>query len=230
MGGAESEVSEQTRNVLLEGAAWNFINVRRTLSAQHMTSEAAYRFSRGVHPAMAERGVRRGLELMRQWGSGDVSQGLVDEYPLPPQDPTVEITPADVRRWLGIELEAAEIANILRRLEFNVEVEGERVRANTPDHRLDIGTGVTGVADIMEEVARIYGYERIPETRMADALPPQRGNPSLEKEERIRDLLAGLGLQEVITYRMTAPECAWRTRSPPTRPSCARACSTASWR
>ena len=206
MGGAESEVSASTRNVLLEGAAWNFINIRRTLSAQHMSSEAAYRFSRGVHPAMAERGVRRGLELMRQWGEGLVSQGLVDDYPLPPQDPTVEITPADVHRWLGIRLELEEVAGILRGLEFEVELEGGRLRATAPDHRLDINTGVTGVADILEEVARIYGYERIPETRLADALPPQRGDQALETEELARDLLAGLGLQEVITYRMTAPE------------------------
>jgi len=206
MGGAESEVSPVTRNVLLEGAAWNFINVRRTLLAQRMSSEAAYRFSRGVHPAMAERGVRRGLELMRQWGSGVVAQGLVDAYPLPPQDPTVEITLHDVRRWLGIRLESAEIADILRRLEFQVEVDGDRLRATAPDHRLDIATGITGVADLMEEIARIYGYERIPETHMADSLPPQRGNPSLEMEERMRDLLVSLGLQEVVTYRMTAPE------------------------
>ncbi|MGB6420759.1 MAG: phenylalanine--tRNA ligase subunit beta, partial [Anaerolineales bacterium] len=70
MGGAESEVHEGTRNVLLEGAAWNFINIRRTIADQRMSSEAAYRFSRGVHPAMAERGVRRGVELMRQWSGG----------------------------------------------------------------------------------------------------------------------------------------------------------------
>ncbi len=89
MGGAESEVSEATRNVLLEGAAWNMTNIRRTLSAQRMSSEAAYRFSRGVHPAMAERGVRRGLEWMRLWSGGTVDQGLVDSYPLPADDPTV---------------------------------------------------------------------------------------------------------------------------------------------
>ncbi len=165
MGGAESEVSENTRNVLLEGAAWNFINIRKTVAAQHLQSEAAYRFSRGVHPAMAERGVRRGLQLMHQWAGGAVSQGLVDAYPLPPQDPTIEITPGDVRRWLGIELPAGEIAEILRRLEFKVEVQGERVRATAPDHRLDISEGIIGVADLMEEVARIYGYDRIPETR-----------------------------------------------------------------
>jgi len=206
MGGVETEVTENTRNVLLEGAAWNFINLRRTLAAQHITSEAGYRFSRGVHPAMAERGVLRGLELMRQWTGGRVAQGLVDNYPLPPADSTVQVTVADVQRWLGIDLGSAEIASILRRLEFIVQQHGDTLQATTPDHRLDIGHGVVGVADLMEEIARIYGYERIPETRMADPLPPQRTNRPLELEERLRDLLVELGLQEVITYRMTTPE------------------------
>ncbi|MDV7397141.1 hypothetical protein RZS08_37420, partial [Arthrospira platensis SPKY1] len=72
--------------------------------------------------------------------------------------------------------------------------------------RMDIGEGVIGLADVMEEIARLYGFDRIPETRIADPLPPQRGNPGLEAEERVRDLLAGLGLQEVVTHRMSAPE------------------------
>jgi phenylalanyl-tRNA synthetase beta chain len=71
---------------------------------------------------------------------------------------------------------------------------------------MDIGEGIVGVADIMEEIARIYGFDRIPAARMADPLPPQRGNPSLEAEERVRDIMARLGLQEIITHRMTAPE------------------------
>ncbi|MBN1147467.1 MAG: phenylalanine--tRNA ligase subunit beta [Anaerolineales bacterium] len=206
MGGAESEINESTRNVLLEGAAWNMINTRRTILAQKLPSEAAYRFSRGVHPAMAPRGVRRGLEMMRRWAGGVIAQGLVDNYPLPAIDPTVEVAPRDVRRWLGIDLTPAQIADLLSRLEFKVEIDGESVRATAPDHRLDIGQGVIGLADVLEEIARIYGYENIPETRMADDLPPQRGNPSLEREERVRDLLVGLGLQEVVTYRMTSQE------------------------
>ena len=206
MGGAETEVSEKTRRVLLEGAAWNMINTRRTVLSQNLPSEAAYRFSRGVHPAMAERGVRRGLELMRQWTGGVVAEGLVDNYPLPPHDPTVTITSADVRRWLGIALTPQEIAAILARLEFRVEISGQSVRATTPDHRLDIGEGVIGMADLMEEVARIYGYDAIPNTRLSDTLPPQPGNPQLESEERMRDVLVMLGLQEVITYRMATPE------------------------
>ncbi|HSF81148.1 MAG TPA: phenylalanine--tRNA ligase subunit beta [Anaerolineales bacterium] len=217
MGGAESEVSEKTRNVLLEGAAWNMINTRRTVISQNLPSEAAYRFSRGVHPAMAERGVRRGLELMRQWSGGVVANGLVDNYPLPPLDPTVTVTPADVRRWLGIELSPQEIAGLLSRLEFKAEIDGQSVRATTPDHRLDIGEGVIGMADLMEELARIYGYDKIPETRMSDTLPPQRSNPQLDLEERVRDALVKLGLQEVITYRMTTPEREGQ-RLPPSTP------------
>jgi phenylalanyl-tRNA synthetase beta chain len=206
MGGAETEVHSGTRNVLLEGAAWNFINVRRTLMAQKLQSEAGYRFSRGVHPAMAERGVRRGLALMQQWAGGTIAQGLVDNYPLPPQDPAITITPQDVSRWLGIRLTAVEIAEMLERLEFGVQVDGQSVTAVTPDHRLDINTGVVGKADLMEEIARVYGYDRLPETRIADALPPQRANPAVEDEERLRDLLVELGLQEVVTYRMTSAE------------------------
>ncbi|OGO17758.1 MAG: phenylalanine--tRNA ligase subunit beta [Chloroflexi bacterium RBG_16_48_8] len=206
MGGAESEVNENTVNVLLEGAAWDFINIRQTEASQKLTSEASYRFSRGVHPAMAERGVRFCLKMMQQLAGGTIAKGLVDEYPLPPKDPVVEVTPADAERWLGIHLEAWEMAEILKRLEFEVEVKGEHVKAKTPDHRLDIGEGVIGKADLMEEIARIYGYDRIPETQISDTIPPQYGNAKLEREEQIRDLLVRLGLQEVITYRITSED------------------------
>ncbi|MGC8856909.1 MAG: phenylalanine--tRNA ligase subunit beta, partial [Anaerolineae bacterium] len=206
MGGAESEVTAKTRNVLLEGAAWNFINIRRTARQHNLPSEASFRFSRGVHPALAEIGVRRGLQWMATWSGGKVAPGLVDSYPLPPKDPLITLTPRDVKRLLGIDLSAQEIAEMLSRLEFQCTLQGESVLAQTPPHRLDIGEGVVGLADVMEEIARLYGYDRIPETRIADPLPPQIGNPVHEWEENIRDLLVNLGLQEVVTYRMTAPE------------------------
>jgi phenylalanyl-tRNA synthetase beta chain len=218
MGGEESEVNAKTTNVLLEGAAWNFINIRRTLNAQKMSSEAAYRFSRGVHPAMAPRGVSRGLELMRQWSGGKVSEGLIDEYPLKAEPAEVVITPGDVQRWLGIQLSVKEITAILEKLEFAVSAKGETLTVRSPDHRLDIGEGVVGQADVMEEIARIYGYESIPETRMADALPPQRGNRELDLEERIKDTLVKLGLQEAITYRMTSVEAEARRLPKGTEP------------
>jgi phenylalanyl-tRNA synthetase beta chain len=218
MGGEESEVSEHTTSMLLEGAAWNFINIRRTTAAQRLASDASYRFERGVHPAMAERGVRRGLTFVERLAGGEIAEGLVDAYPLPPVDPTVEITPNDVERWLGIRLEVDEIVDILSRLGFKVEVEDQTLSVQTPDHRLDIGEGVIGQADLIEEIARIYGYDLIPETQIADAIPPQYGNLRLEREEWVRDLMVGLGLQEVVTYRLTSPEREMRILPPEAPP------------
>jgi len=237
MGGSESEVSAKTTNVLLEGAAWEFINIRRTVKAQNLPSEAAYRFSRGVHPAMTERGVRRAIAAMRQWAGGVIAAGLVDAYPRPAPEVVVDLPEAEIERILGLSLPVAEIKRILEALEFKVEWKleagGSKLEANppassvqapisirvtAPDHRLDIGTGVLGRADVIEEIARIYGYERIPESQISDSLPPQRGNPALELEERVRDLLvaSGAGLQEVVTYSLTAPQRERRLLPPDT--------------
>ena len=206
MGGAESEVSDHTHHILLEAAAWNFINIRKTANQHNLPSEASFRFSRGVHPNLAIEGLKRCLYWMAQWSGGVIAPGIVDNYPLPPQTSVVTIGPEDVRRALGVDIPGAEVREILERLEFGCEPQGAKIIAQAPPFRMDIGEGVIGVADIMEEIARIYGYDRIPEAHLAAPLPPQRGNPALEAEERVRDLLARLGLQEVITHRMTAPE------------------------
>jgi phenylalanyl-tRNA synthetase beta chain len=206
MGGAESEVTDQTRNVLLEGASWNYINIRRTMAAQKMTSEAGWRFSRGIHPAVAETGVKLGLKRMLEWGGGEIDSGLVDTFPLPARDPLVQISERDIRRMLGVELSAQQIADLLTRLEFQCRVEGDTVSAQTPPFRTDIGEGIVGVSDLSEEVARMYGYQNIPDTRLNAVLPPQRSYELLDKEEQVRDALVGLGLQEVINYRLTTPE------------------------
>ncbi len=206
--GKASVRGTSTANVLLEGAAWNFINIRKTAKQHNLPSEASFRFSRGVHPALAEQGVKRGLQLMAEWSGGKVAPGLVDAYPLQPTDPTIAVSPRDVKRLIGIDLTAQEIAELLTRLEFEciVDSQNDLVQAKTPPHRLDIGEGIVGLADVIEEVARSYGFDRIPETRMADALPPQIGNPVYEWEEQIRDILSNLGLQEVVNYRLTSPE------------------------
>ncbi|MEN8241404.1 MAG: phenylalanine--tRNA ligase subunit beta [Chloroflexota bacterium] len=219
MGGLETEVTEKSKNVLLEGANWNYINIRKSLNYLRMHSEASYRFSRGVHPAQAERGVRMGLELMREWSGGVVCEGLVDAYPLKAEDPEVELTSADVGRWLGIDLSGKEIAEILNRLGFTTKVKADKVTAITPDHRVDVDHDpINAKADLMEEVARIYGYENIPEGRLRDQLPKQRNNSLLDFEENIRDLLVRYGIQETITYRLTSPEREERRLPPDVEP------------
>ncbi len=213
---------QSTQNVLLEAAAWNYINIRQTLSAQQrrgkeIASEAATRFSRGVHPAQAEVGLRRAIELMRQLGGGEVAQGILDEYPRPTPIIVIDLPLREVERIVGIALSQQEVTRILEGLEFKVERSGgDALRVTVPDHRLDIGyvhrpqdediAGLVGQADLIEEIARIYGFDRIPDTLIADELPPQRNNDSLVREERVRDALIRAGLQEIVTYRLTTPE------------------------
>ncbi len=213
MGGLESEVTAETRNILLEGASWNYINVRRTTFSQRLSSEAGYRFGRGVHPELAGYAVQLGLQRMQEWSGGQIAQGLVDAYPAPAADPELQIGPADVRRLLGIELSAAEIARLLSNLEFSCRVEGDQVYAKTPPHRLDIGVK----ADLVEEIARMYGYANIPAARMEEELPEAYSDPMSVFQNRLRSLLMTLGLQEVINYRLTNPERE-RRLTPPGQP------------
>ena len=205
MGGEESEVTLESSNILLEAATWDFINIRRTSAAQKLASEAGYRFSRGLHPEQAAVGLQLGLERMGQWSGGEIAAGMVDAYPLKQVDPVVALTPADVKRALGIDLEPKKMAAILQPLGFECSLDGETLAVKAPPFRVDIGAGVVGKADLIEEIARIYGFNNIPASRMADPLPPQRDNPTLRFEEHLRDILVKQGLQEVNTYRLTEP-------------------------
>ncbi len=207
IGGAETEISDATHNVLLEAANWNFINIRRTMQSQKVFTDAGTRFSRGVHPSQAILGVQRGIELMRQTGGGQVAQGIIDEYPLQPETVHVDLPVSEVQRLLGMTFTVETAADILRRLLFDVEIDGDTLHVTVPDHRLDINSdAVIGQADLIEEIARIYGYDKIPSTIIGDDMPPQVGNPDLMLEDATRDLLAKLGLRETINYRFTSPE------------------------
>ena len=209
MGGVATEVSAETTNVLLEAANFNFYHIRRTAQYHRLPSEASARFGRGIHPSQAIIGGRRGVELMRQLAGGVVAMGVVDTYPAPPDRVTVELPLDEVERILGLSLSLEEVTRVLEALEFQVEltqhesqVTHQVLRVTVPDHRMD----VTLPADLIEEVARIYGYDRIPTTTLGDTLPPQRINLELLVEEQMRDLLVRAGLQEIVTYRLTTPE------------------------
>jgi phenylalanyl-tRNA synthetase beta chain len=204
MGGLETEVSDKTTLVLLESANFEFTSIRRTMRAFNLPSEASTRFSKGIHPELVRPAAERAAELMRQHAGAMVCRGLVDCYPAPLPPQTIVLDLREVRRLLGMEFPPLEAVRILQGLEFQVEqVSGETLRVTAPPHRLDIQVGP---ADLIEDLARIYGYNHLPATLLADQLPEQHGNPSLALEERVRDLLAGVGLQEVITYSLTAPE------------------------
>jgi phenylalanyl-tRNA synthetase beta chain len=131
---------------------------------------------------------------------------MIDEYPLPPEPITIDLPVKEVERLLGITLTAPEAADILSRLRFDVTLKGDSLHVIAPDYRTDIGTGVVGQADLVEEIARIIGYDAIPTTMIADMMPDQLPDPVFQAEEKIRDLLVDLGLTENISHRMSSPE------------------------
>jgi phenylalanyl-tRNA synthetase beta chain len=204
MGGAETEVTQATTNVLLESANFDFLSIRRTMKALNLPSEASVRFSKGIHPETVRPAAERAADLMRQHAGATVCRGLVDCYPAPLPAQVVTLRLSEVRRILGMDMPVDEATRILRALEFTVEQTGlDDLRATVPPHRLDVQVGP---ADLIEDLVRIHGYDRLPATLVADRLPGQHTNMPLVFEERVRDLLVSAGLQEVITYALTTPE------------------------
>jgi len=203
MGGLETEVTAATKTILLESATFDFVSVRRTARQFNLFSEASTRFSRGVHPELAKPAALRAAELFRLHSGGEVFAGVVDNYPAPVPPQVVELKASEIRRLLGFDIAGEEVQRVLTALQFQVKPTGEGWSVTTPQTRMDIQSGA---ADLIEELARVSGYDKLPGRLLPLELPEQRGNRSLELEESVRDLLADQGLQEAITYSFSSPE------------------------
>ncbi|MEE3228108.1 MAG: phenylalanine--tRNA ligase subunit beta, partial [Chloroflexota bacterium] len=172
MGGSNSEVSDNTKNVLLEAASWDLINIRQTVISQQLhSSQAGYRFSRGVSPEIAARSNYRAAEMIRSFGNGTIAHTTIDKYPRHYVPNTVKLRLSEIQRSLGVDIPTDEVISILLALDFSVEKQQNVLHITAPDHRLDIGVDEIGTADIIEEVARIWGFENIPETQISDLMP-----------------------------------------------------------
>ena len=220
MGGAATEVSDTTTSILLESANFNFISIRRTSQRLRLFSEAGQRFGRGVDSNLTLPALLHASRLMETWGGGTLDGTIADTYPNQPAAKTITLQSADVHRILGIDLSVDEIIRILTSLECTCTPQGDgdqvAIDVEIPSYRLD----VTIPADLIEEIARVHGYEAIPSTLMRDVLPPQRSQPIREGLEQTRDILVGCGLTEIISYSMTNLE--WVNRlnldGPPANP------------
>jgi len=212
MGGLDSEVADTTQDVLLEAASFNFINIRRTMQVLKLTTEAGARFGKRVDSELALAAAARAAALMAELAGGVVDGVAGDLYPGKPQPTVIPYNPALADRLLGIAIDCEEQIRVLTALEFHVEAkpslaqpgswDKEAVwKVTAPSYRLDVRRPV----DLVEEIARVWGYDRFPGTLIEEELPPLRRNVSLEEEDRIRDLLVRLGLDEVITYSLIDP-------------------------
>ncbi len=200
MGGADTEVSEDSTDILIEAASFEFLNNRRTVQQLKLRTEAAERFGKQLDPDGTLPAALRAAELMAAHGGGTLEAVAGDLYPGRPEPVTLQLDPHYVQRLLGIDLPVEEMIRILRALEFTV-TPGDVLQVKVPNHRQDVRIP----ADLVEEIVRIHGYTQMPATLIRDELPPQRPNPGVENAERIRNLLTGLGLDEIITYSMIDP-------------------------
>jgi len=211
MGGAETEISLSSKNVLLESAWFDPISIRRTSKALGLRSEASTRFERGADPEMAEPASRRCAELIRQLAGGEILAGVVDVYPRRPQPRKIELTRKELLRVIGADVPDREIESILSALGFEpLRVDATRGSAGSlmaawecrqPSWRQDVAREV----DLVEEVARHYGFDKFP-ARLPAAKQPAAQLPHAEAEDRLRERLVGLGYQEIVTIPQVDPE------------------------
>lgn len=212
MGGLDSEVADTTRDILLEAASFNFINIRRTTQALKLSTEAGSRFGKRVDSDLALVAAARAAELMAELAGARVDAVAGDVYPGRPEPRVIHYSPALADRVLGLVIPPDEQLRILASLEFHVEVteslpipgnrdQGDVWRVTAPSYRLDVSLPV----DLVEEIGRIWGYDKFPVTLIEEELPPLRRNVALEEEDHLRDILVRLGLDEVITYSLIDP-------------------------
>ncbi len=205
MGGADSEIRSTSRNILLESAWFDPISIRRTSKSLGLRSEASMRFERGADLEMAETASQRCAELIQQLGGGEVLAGAVDVYPGRTEAPRIVLTRAEFLRVMGADVPDAEIEAILSGLGFAPVRSDAETRGNVgapsaawtcvlPSWRGDVAREV----DVIEEVARIYGVDRFP-SRLPPAKLPAARLEYAEADDRLREILIGLGYQEIIT-------------------------------
>ncbi len=203
MGGANSEVRRRSERILIESAFFNPISIRRTSKRLGLQTEASYRFERGMDIEGLILALDRTTHLIQKVAGGVAAKGRVDEYPLPYQPKRLTLREETVRKVMGISLSSKEMEETLKRLGFSTEVEGDSVVAEVPPFRAH---DVTREIDLVEEVARIHGFHKIPSETLRGALPEKVVPSSKDLQEGLKNLLVGCGLREVITYSFISPK------------------------
>jgi phenylalanyl-tRNA synthetase beta chain len=206
MGGATTEVTDATQRVILESAIFDGPTIRNTARRLGLRSEASMRHEKGMGHELPRFAVDRAARLIAEITGARVARGIVDNDPQPREPVRVGVSVPTMERLLGIELSAARVEELLTPLGFGVEG-SDPLAVTVPSHRLDVSLP----ADIAEEVARAHGYDRIPGRLPAAALPPYRPDPSAPRH-RIRRILAGLGLDEMVGHALIGADDLERTR------------------
>ena len=210
MGGQVSEVSEDTTRVLMESATWVGPNILRTSKALGLRTEASTRFEKQLHPELAMEAQRLAAKLMVELCGARMVPGTIDAYPSPAAPRTVALRIDRVERLLGQAIEVEEVRQILGGLGFGTSLEpGDVVGVRVPHWR---NMDVQREADLIEEVARIYGLDRLPATLPARRRAVGRLTPRQRLRRRLEDALRDRGLHEVVSWSFIGPDALKRLR------------------
>ena len=201
MGGANSEMTDTTRNVLLESATFNAINTRRTSNALKLRTDASLRFEKGLNPELAVRAVRRATRLILETAGGEAAQGVYDVFPGRSDPPRIPFSHESLRRVLGVDFPTGQVSGVLASLGFTVEPGDDGTMTVVPPYwRTDVGIE----EDIVEEVARIVGYDAVEGEPLGGRVPEAIRQPERELREEVRDALVSFGLQEAIYHTLVS--------------------------
>ncbi len=202
MGGANSEVTGETTTVLLESAYFHPGATRRTSRALGLSTEASYRFERGADIEGLRDALDRAAQLIAELGGGVVAKGVLDFYPSPRPRPRIPLRLSRIQRLVGTCPPRAQVVRIFQGLGFTVDGREELLEVEVPSFRRD----VVMEDDLVEEVIRVWGYERIPSTLPSGALTLTRRPPALRQVAVVRHALVGAGLSEVVTMSFVDPD------------------------
>lgn len=196
MGGEDSEISEQTKDILIESANFNSVSVRRTSKRLGMSTESSYRFERGVDPSITALAALRAAELVQQAGGGEVCKDLVDVCPAPIEPLKLKVRPQRVNDILGVDIDSAKMAECLMSIEIGAVVGSDgMLEITVPTFRPDVGREI----DVIEEIGRVYGYDNLPMT-LPDSSAQGKDSPQGMFRSKLRYILMAAGAQEALTH------------------------------
>ena len=206
MGGENSEIMDDTVDVVFESANFNGTSIRQTALALGMRTEASGKFEKNIDPLLTLPAVDRACELVELLGAGEVMDGVIDVLNDIPEPRTIELEPDRINALLGMDISEADMVEYLRRLE--IPVEGHEIRV--PSWRPDL----VGMADIAEEVGRLFGYNNIPTTTFRGAATEGGYTEAMKLENRAGSLCRSLGYSEILTYSFVSPSIFDQIRLP----------------
>jgi phenylalanyl-tRNA synthetase beta chain len=204
MGGLDTEVTDETNTILFEAATFNQAVIRRGCRHLGLQSEASIRFDKGLSPGLPQLPLKRATQLVLELAGGKAAKGVIDAYPGRGEPRAILLSTEEVKRLSGLEVDVGEIGKMLQSLGFECREShsASQISVVAPYWRSDVKCA----ADLVEEVVRITGYEKVPSTRLSSSLTMREPSPMLDFKRRLRNILVSCGLQEILSYSLTSLE------------------------